>query len=318
VRDRFTQEFRRWPEHWREAAGVPDARLADQLRRDEFDVLVDLSGHFPFNSLHVLAERVAPAQIAYPNYPGTTGSPCVDYILTDRWTSPPGTEGEYSERLHHIPTGYLGFDVSLADLDVGPLPMIANRRPTFGVFQRFSKFTSDVWNAVAAVLTAVPDAALVVQNGDEELDRPGSQTSRTALGELDARGIDLTRVQLRGCRSRHDHLRAVSQVDVSLDTCPYNGQTTTCESLWMGVPVVTLFGHSHVGRVGGALVARTGHADWIARSISEYCAIAASLVSNADALGRTRRHLRGDVIDSGLTDGRRLAGELEAAYQALA
>jgi protein O-GlcNAc transferase len=317
VRDQFTEEFQQWSEQWREVTGIPSAQLAAQLRREEFDVLVDLSGHFPFNGLHVLAERVAPTQISYPNYPGTTGSPCVDYVITDHWTSPPGTEDEYSERLYRIPTGYLGFDVSLSDVEVAPLPCLAKRKPTFGVFQRFSKFTSHVWDALAGVLAAVPDATLVLHNGDVELARADSETTRMVLRELDLRGVDRARVSWRGSLSRRDHLQSVTQVDVALDTFPYNGQTTTCESLWMGVPVVTLFGHSHVGRVSGGLVARTGHADWIAGSIPEYCEIAASLVSDFSELAKIRRQLRGDVIDSGLLDGRRLAGELETAYAAL-
>jgi protein O-GlcNAc transferase len=318
IRDRFTVEFQQWSEHWRDVSRIPTAQLAEQLRREDFDVLVDLTGHFPFNGLHVLAERVAPTQLLYPNYPGTTGSPCVDYVLTDHWTSPAGTEQEYSERLHHIPTGYLGFHMTLSDVEVGPLPCLTNRKPTFGVFQRFSKFTSRVWDAIAGVLAAVPDATLLLLNGDAELERPDSKTSQTVLRELERRGIDGARLKMRGARSRRDHLLSVTSVDVALDTFPYNGQTTTCESLWMGVPVVTLFGHSHVGRVSGALAARTGHADWIAHSIPQYCEIAASLVSDIDALARIRRQLRGDVIDSGLMDGPRLARELEAAYAAVA
>lgn len=318
ISDAFTEEFQRWPEHWRDVASTPTTQLNEQLRREEFDVLVDLSGHFPFNGMHVLGERVAPVQIAYPNYPGTTGSPCMDYVLTDRWTSPPGTEQEYAERLHHIPTGYLGFDVSLSNVDVGPQPCVSNRRPTFGVFQRFTKFTSSVWDALAGVLAAVPDATLLLLNGDAELGRPTSLTSRMVRRELESRGVDRARVKMRGARDRRDHLLSLTGVDVALDTFPYNGQTTTCEALWMGVPVVTLFGHSHVGRVSGGLLARTGHADWIARSIPRYCEIAAALVSDIDKLARTRLHLRQDFIDAGMTDGRRLASELETAYLALA
>jgi predicted O-linked N-acetylglucosamine transferase (SPINDLY family) len=317
VRDLFTYEFQQWPEHWREVAHLPPSQLAAQVRREEFDVLVDLSGHFPFNGLQVLAERVAPVQVAYPNYPGTTGSPCVDYVLTDAWTSPHGTEHEYSERLHRIPTGYLGFDVSSSGVDVGPLPCLANRRPTFGVFQRLSKFTSSVWDALAGVMAAVPDASLALYAADEELARPESKTERAVRRELEVRGVDLERVTCHPPRGRTEQLLAVTGVDVALDTFPYNGQTTTCESLWMGVPVVTLYGHSHVGRVSGALIARAGHPEWIAHSVPQYCAIAASLVSDIDRLARIRRHLRGDFIGCGLPDGRRLARELETAYAAL-
>jgi predicted O-linked N-acetylglucosamine transferase (SPINDLY family) len=216
-----------------------------------------------------------------------------------------------------VPTGYLGFDVSLSDVEVGPLPCLSTGRPTFGVCQRFNKFTAGVWDALAGVLAAVPDATLLLMNGDLELARPASDTTRMVYRELDARGIDPARVTVRGPRGRREHLESLTRVDVTLDTFPYNGQTTTCESLWMGVPVVTLFGHSHVGRVSGALLARAGHPDWIASSIPQYCAIAASLVSDADALARTRGRLRQDFIDAGMTDGPRLARELETAYRTL-
>ena len=164
VRDRFTVEFQQWPEHWREVAGIPTlaGRGAPAPVRSS-TYWSSLSGHFPFNGLHVLAERVAPVQVDYPNYPGTTGSPCVDYVLTDQWTSPPGTEREYSERSTTIPTGYLGFEcLATQMLRSVPLPCLTNRRPTFGVFQRLSKFTSAVWDALAGVLAAVPDAHLVL------------------------------------------------------------------------------------------------------------------------------------------------------------
>jgi protein O-GlcNAc transferase len=317
ISDRFTQEFRKWPEHWRDVAGIPTTTVAERIRAEELDVAVDLSGHFPYNGQQIMAERLAPVQMAYPNYPGTTGNPSIDYVLTDRWTSPPGTESEYSERLCHVPTGYLGFDVSLSDVDVGPLPCIANGTPTFGVCQRFNKFTTSVWDALAGVLAAVPGARLRILNGDVELGRPGSDTARMVYRELDTRGIDPARVTLRGGRARRQHLESVTEVDVTLDTFPYNGQTTTCESLWMGVPVVTLFGHSHVGRVSGALLARAGHQEWMASSIPQYCEIAAALVSDVDALGRIRQQLRQDFIDAGMTDGRRLARELETAYSTL-
>jgi protein O-GlcNAc transferase len=314
ITDLVTDEYRRWSEHWRDVVGIPATALTEQIRREELDVLIDLSGHFPFNGLQIMAERLAPLQMTYPHFPGTTGNPSIDYMITDKWTSPSGTEHEYSERLYHVPTGYLGFDVSLSDLEVGPLPCLGDGKPTFGVFQRFSKFTAGVWDAIAEVLTRVPNATLLMLNGDIELGRPDSQTSRMVYRELDARGIDKGRVTLRGSRSRRDHLQMVTSVDVALDTFPYNGQTTTCESLWMGVPVVTLFGHSHVGRVSGALVARAGHPDWIAHSIQQYGETAASLVSDHGALVQIRQRLRGDFVDAGMTDGRRLARELETAY----
>lgn len=317
IRDRYTAEFERWSEHWREVSGMAPGQVATWLRSQEFDVLVDLSGHFPFNGLRILVDRAAPVQIAYPNYPGTTGNPCVDYLVTDWWTSPAGVEAEYTEQLYRIPSGYLGFDVSGIDLDVSALPWLTTRRPTFGVFQRLSKFSTLAWDALGRVMVAVPEAHLAMLCGDHELARADSETHRRALEELESRGVDRHRVSFPAPRGRRDQLLAMADIDVALDTFPYNGQTTTCESLWMGLPVVTLYGHSHVGRVTGGLLSRVGHSAWIAQSLDDYCEIAVRLVSSVSHLAGIRRQLRSDVIRSGLVDGPRLARELEAAYASL-
>jgi protein O-GlcNAc transferase len=255
--------------------------------------------------------------MTYPNYPSTTGCPGVEWLFTDRWTSPPGTDGEYTERLYHLEPGYLVFELPDDCPPVAAPPAAANGYPTFGVFQRLAKFNDRVWDAIAAVLRRVPDARLLLQNGEAELDRTGSPTARRLQAALAARGIDPARMTLRGPLSRDEHLSLLPEVDVSLDTFPYSGQTTTCESLIMGVPVVTMRGRTHVGRVSGALLARTGHGDWIADSTERYADIAASLVDDLGALARTRATLRDDFVAAGLTDGRRLAEELERAYRAL-
>jgi predicted O-linked N-acetylglucosamine transferase (SPINDLY family) len=317
TRDHLTARYVSVGEHWREVGGLTDAALARQMAADGLDVLVDLSGHFAYNRLPLMCDRVAPAQVTYPNYPATTGCPGVEWLLTDRWTSPPGTEGEYSERLHRLEPGYLVFDLPDPLPPIVPPPAL-DGAPTFGVFQRLAKFNDRVWDALAAVLERVPEARLLVQNGEAELDRPESDTARRLRAALAARGVDPGRMTLRGPLTRAAHLDVVAEVDVSLDTFPYSGQTTTCESLVMGVPVVTMRGRTHVGRVSGALLARTGHADWIADSVDEYAAIAAALVGDPGVLARQRATLRADFAAAGLTDGRRLASELEAAYRSFA
>jgi predicted O-linked N-acetylglucosamine transferase (SPINDLY family) len=317
IADRFTARYEAIGEHWREAGGSNDAALAARMRADGLDVVVDLSGHFPYNRLPLLCDRIAPVQMTYPNYPATTGCPGVEWLFTDRWTSPPGTDGEYTERLYHLEPGYLVFELPDDCPPVAAPPASANGYPTFGVFQRLAKFNDRVWDAIAAVLRRVPDARLLLQNGEAELDRADSPTAGRLRAALAARGVDPARMTLRGPLSREEHLSLLPHVDVSLDTFPYSGQTTTCESLIMGVPVVTMRGRTHVGRVSGALLARTGHADWIADSTERYADIAASLVDDLGALTRTRATLRDDFVAAGLTDGRRLAEALERAYRVL-
>lgn len=317
VADAFTARYKALAEQWREAGSLPDAALADRMRADGLDVVVDLSGHFPFNRLSLLCDRVAPVQMTYPNYPATTGCPGVDWLFTDRVTSPPGTEHEYSERLYHLDPGYLVFELPQHCPPVAGPPALVNGYPTFGVFQRLAKFNDRVWDAIAAVLRRVPNGRLLVQNGDAELDRPDSPTSVRVRSCLESRGVDPCRMTLHGPVARDQHLRLLHQVDVSLDTFPYGGQTTTCESLVMGVPVVTMRGRTHVGRVSGALLTRAGHADWVADSTDHYVQIAAALVADLCDLARTRRQLRADVVDAGMTDGRRLAAQLEMAFRLL-
>lgn len=312
--DPETRTFVPWGEHWRDVADLSAGALVRCLRDDALDVIVDLSGHFPHNRLHALCDRAAPAHITYPNYPSTTGCPGVDWFVTDAWTSPPGCEDEYSERLLRMPSGYLAFAPPPEGPAVASLPRLARGYPTFGIFQRFLKLNDAVWDTVAQVLERVADARLVIQNGDPELGRPGSAAHAMTLLELDQRGIDPARVTVHGPLARLQHLAHVTEVDVTLDTFPYSGQTTTCESLWMGVPVVTLPGDTHVSRVSAGLVARAGHAEWVADTPASYVDIAAGLVDDVVALSRLRANLRDDLVSAGLTNGRALARELEAAY----
>jgi protein O-GlcNAc transferase len=315
IRDEVTAEYMGWAERCRDCARLTDAALVETIRGDELDVLVDLTGHFIFNRLRAIAARAAPVQAAFPNFPGTTGCPGIDYFFTDKWTSPPGTQRAFSEQLYRLASGCLMYTPPEDGPPVGPLPMRRNGGPVFGVFQRLSKFNEGVWDAVAAVLSRAPSARLLIQNGDPELDRPESETSRRLYHELDARGINPARLTLRGPLPYRAHLSAVTQVDVALDTFPYAGQTTTCESLWMGVPVVTWPATTHASRVGAGLLSRIGRTEWIADSQDAYAAIAASLVSDVKALSRVRQGLRHDVIRGGLTDAERLARGLEEAYR---
>jgi protein O-GlcNAc transferase len=301
-------------EHYSEVGHLCDRDLGAQLTSDRLDVLIHMPGHFSYNGLDLLCERVAPVQISYPHFPATTGCPGIDYVLTDRWTSPPGSDVEYSERLYRVPTGHIVW----ASPEHGPavIPPPRSRRPfvTFGVFHRMAKFNAPFWDAVAEVLTHVPDSHLLVHNGDAELDRAESATVRTLRQRLSARGIDPERLELRGPLPYLDQLELTSHIDVALDSFPYNGQTTTCEALWMGVPVVTMRGGTHVSRVGGALLTRTGHPEWIAETKAQYVEIAASLASDVGGLVTLRSHLRDDFVHGGLTDGRTLARSLEHAY----
>jgi protein O-GlcNAc transferase len=316
-RDDTTRAYARWAEHWRDVAELTDDQLIAQLRADSLDVLVDLSGHLSDNRLQPLCERVAPVHATYPNYSATTGCPGIDYLFTDRWASPPGCEHEYSERLYRLASGHLVFHPPDDAPAVRGSSAELTRRPTFGMFQRLSKLNAGVWDAVAAVLAAVPESTLFIQCGERALDCAESSTSRRLRSCLADRGIDPGRLTLRGPRPYREHLEAVGAVDIALDTFPYGGQTTTCHALWMGVPVVTLRSDSHVGRLSGALLARANHPEWVATSPDGYVATAVALALDIPRLRWVRRQLRQEVVEAGLTDGVALARALEQAYAEL-
>ena len=304
-------------EHCLPVSHMPEPALIDLLRRDRLDVLVHMAGHFTNNRLSILCDRVAPVQAQYPHFPATTGCPGMDYLMTDRWTSPIGSEDEYSEHLYRVPSGHLTFATPENGPSVAPSRRLKGQRPTFGIFQRLAKFNAAMWDAIAAVLSQAPDALLLIHNSDAELDRQDSPTAMTLKHHLAERGIDPERLRLRGPAPYLEHLAIAGSVDVALDTFPYGGQTTTCESLWMGVPVVTLMYPTHAGRISAAILQRAGHDEWVAHSVEDYARIAASLAGDVEKLVHLRQHLRSGFVDAGLADGRLLARELETAYHTM-
>ncbi len=311
--DGLTAVYATLGEHWRHLGQATVAETREAVLRDELDVLVDLSGHFPGNRLRLLCEHLAPVQVTYPHFPGTTGCPGMDVLLTDQWTSPEGTEAEYTETLYRLPGGYLAYTppIALPSIEEPPAPCT-----TFGMFQRLAKLHAAVWDAVAGVLTRVPGSRLLIHNGDASLDCPDSETTRRLQRELAVRDVDPARLVARGPLPIHEHLALMTTIDVMLDTFPYAGQTTTMEALLMGVPVVTCTTGTHVSRVGGALVARAGHPEWAARSLTGYMDRAARVAEDARN-PRLRSNLREETLAAGLTDGRRLARELEDAFRGL-
>jgi predicted O-linked N-acetylglucosamine transferase (SPINDLY family) len=313
--DAHTSQYRRFADHWRDVSRMTDALAAQAIRDDQIDILVDLSGHFAFHRLGVFAHRPAPVQVSFPHYPGTTGSDCIDYLLTDIWTTPEGCDDELSEKPYRLPSGCLVYKAPPDCEPVSPLPALANGHVTFGLFQRPGKLHAAVWDAIAAVLAAVPDSRLLMHSSSRELDEEGSTQRTRLLKPLEDRGISAVRVLFKGPRPTGQHLAIVAEADIALDTFPYNGQTTTCDCLWMGVPVVTLRGASYVSRVAPALLDRIGLGDLASDSPENYIHRAVELANDREGLALLRSSLRGRMKNSSLTDGERLAVEIEAAYR---
>jgi protein O-GlcNAc transferase len=216
---------------WRGCHGMTDDALRDLVRRDRIDILVDLSGPLPDNRLTLLAARAAPVQITFPNCPVTTGVPAIDYILTDRWTCPPGYETQYIEKPIFLSCGYLSYLPAENTAEISPLPALANGYVTFGLFQRRTKMNFRVWDLVAEVLRRCPNSRLLVQNNDPMLGAPDSESRAELVREFADRGIPADRLTLLGLRTQTQSLACMAMADIALDSFPYQGQTTTCECL---------------------------------------------------------------------------------------
>jgi predicted O-linked N-acetylglucosamine transferase (SPINDLY family) len=302
-------------EQWRTTWALPDAELAALLERDGVDVLVDLAGHTAGNRMALLARRAAPIQFSYLGYPATTGLGTMDFRVTDAIADPPGlSEGWHSEALVRIEGGFLCYSPPLSAEEcpaVVPPPALASGAVTFGSFNNLAKINAGVLDAWAALLGRVPGSRLLLKA--RGLDH--ARIRDRLWSRLEDRGVERRRVELVAPLGRPaDHLAAYGRVDVALDTFPYNGTTTTCEALWMGVPVVTFTGRAHAGRVGASILSRLGLEELAPATLEESIEEAASLASDRERLVALRGELRERLRASPLMDSARLARQLEAAY----
>jgi protein O-GlcNAc transferase len=308
-------EWYRQAGNWRDCRQTHDNTLRQYIRRDKIDILVDLSGFLPDNRLKVFASRVAPVQVAFPNCPVTTGLETMDYIFTDRWTCPPGQESQYAEQPVFLPSGYLAYAPPEIAPDITDLPANHNGYVTLGLFQRRAKMNARVWDLIAEVLRRCPGSRLLVQNEDRAMDDPDSVSRGELLREFRERGVPAERLMLVGMRPHAEAMAYMSRADIALDTFPFQGQTTTCECLWLGVPVVALSGSVHVARVGSAILERVGLASLATRTEREYVERAVELAGDLSRLARLRTGMRERLRASTLLDGRNLAREVEEAYR---
>jgi protein O-GlcNAc transferase len=316
ISDRQTDTIRRSAHAWRDVADWSDRKLVSQIGEDRIDILVDLSGHIPGNRLAVFARRAAPVQVSYPAHPATSGLSQMDYFLTDELTDPPGlTEHQFTERLFRLPAGWIAYGPPQPDAPLTPLPALANGVVTFGIFQRAAKLNPEFWDRVAAVMHRVPNSRLLLHHSSRDYDHPASWLRNSLTRAAGERGIPAGRLDFSGGASTVEHLKQIARADLAFDTFPYNGQTITCECLWMGVPVVTLAGVSHVSRVTHGILHRVGLGEWSAATPDEYVEIAARKAANPASLARLRRRLRKAMQASTLLDHRAVAAGIEAAYR---
>lgn len=314
-RDDMTLRMEALAAGWRSLADLDDAAAAALIERDRIDILVDLAGHTAGGRPLLFARRPAPVQVTWLGYPDTTGMPVVDCRLTDAIADPPdGTDSWHAERLVRLPRGFLAFQPPAGAGPVADPPALANGFVTFGSFNSLAKVTPEVVRVWSTLLGRVPSARLLLKcRGFEDM-----AVRRAVLRDFARRGVRPERIELLApVESVADHLRAYDRMDVALDTFPYNGTTTTCEALWMGVPVVTLAGGHHVARVGASLLSNCGLAELIQQSEAGYVDAAASLAGNLPRLSGLRRGMRERIESSALLDHRSFAQTVERAYRAM-
>lgn len=311
--DDVTARFKALAPQWRDVAGWDDERLRAAIREDDIDILVDLSGHSAGNRLAVFARRAAAIQVSAIGYPATTGVAAMDYRLCDAITDPPGTEAYATEQLMRLHA--LHCFTPLKDAPpVSALPALARGYLTFGSFNKLAKISDATVALWASVLAVLPSSRLVLKA------KPlAEEATRAAVKQrFAAQGIAADRLDLQGwLPADADHLRAYADVDIALDTMPYNGTTTTCEALWMGVPVISLAGRGHAARVGASLMTSAGLRAWCAGDEKEFREIAVNAAADFPALAALRAGLRDQLLSTRLLDGLSYTRDVESAYRAM-
>lgn len=313
--DRVTARLRGHAEHWRDIARLDDEAAAELIRHDELDLLVDLAGHTANHRLLVFARRPARVQATWIGYPNTTGLPAIDYRITDAISDPPGaTESVHTEKLIRLPTVFSCYRPDDSAPPVNLLPASKPGAITFGCFNNFSKVTPAVLALWSRLLRELPASRLLLKS--RALADPA--VAARAREILASNGIAANQVNFHGLDLPvRDHLALYHGVDVALDPFPYNGTTTTCEALWMGVPVISLAGRVHAARVGASLLTHTGLPDWIAATPDDYVQLAVHAAHDLLRLAPLRQALRERLRASPLCDAARFTRGLEDAFAAM-
>jgi predicted O-linked N-acetylglucosamine transferase (SPINDLY family) len=310
--DAVTQRLRSRCAAWRETAAMSDQQLAEQIRADGIDVLVDLAGHLGHNRLRALALRPAPVQVTYLGYQATTGLSAINYRLTDAHADPPGmTESQYVERLARLPESFFCYRPAEDAPAVSSQPATEKGYVSFGFLNHLAKLSEPMVAAVAKILAQVEGSQFLILTH-------GAESFRAAMrARFAAHGVEGERIQFLQRGARRQYLEHYASIDIALDPFPFCGHTTTCDGLWQGVPAVTLAGANYAGRMGVSVMANLALEQWIAKSPHDYVARAARMAGDLDALRALRASMRDRMRSSVLLDGARFTRQLEAAYRAM-
>jgi protein O-GlcNAc transferase len=327
--DWMTDELKGACEGWRDLAGKPDAEVNAAIRAEQVDILVELAGHTSGNSLLILRQRAAPVQATYIGYPNTTGLPTIDYRIVDSITDPPASDALHTEKLVRLDGCFLCYTPPPFAPEPGPPPCLGETAAkagagwnagwfgdaepvTFGSFNSIRKLSPPAIEAWCKVLHAVPGSRLALKT--RGMGVPYAQ--RNLMAQFQAHGIGPERVaMLEMVPNKLEHWNLYRRIDIALDTFPYNGTTTTCEALYMGVPVVTLKGALHAGRVGASLLTAAGLPELVATSTEDFVTRCVALAADRQKLAEMRGGMRERLRSSALCDAPAYARRMDSALR---
>jgi len=296
--------------------GMRNAEIVRRIARERLDVLVDLNGFSRMGRLPIFLARPAPVVVAWFNIFGTTGMECFDALIGDGWVFLRGEERWYSERVIRLPMSYLTFDVTYPVPRVQRPPCLRNGFVTFGSLAPLYKLNDQVLAAWAEILKRSPKSRLLLANGS--LSEPGNL--RHTLARFAALGIGPERLVLAGGAPHREFLRKYGEIDISLDTFPYNGGTTTTESIWQGVPVLTFSGDRWISRTSASLLCNAGLDEFVLPDVRAYIEAAVrwgKSAGSARTLRALRAGMRARLRRSSVCDAARLAREMEDTFRDL-
>jgi len=281
------------------------------IKNDGIDILVDLMGHSGDNRLSIFLNKPAPIQVTYLGYPNTTGLSTMDYRITDGWADPEGEDKYYTEELYRLPEGFLCYKPPDCVPYIEETPVKKNGYITFGSFNNLAKLSAETISVWSEIVKTIPGSKLVIKN------KPFNDKNviNNYCKLFTSQGIDRDRLFLKGHSSSIEaHLSEYNNIDIALDTFPYNGTTTTCEALLMGTPVITLPGSRHAGRVGGSILSQVGLTELIANNRENYIGTAIRLSKDIQYIKKLNQILQRN-FQSLLCNGPAFTRSLETAYQ---
>ncbi|MGA3065442.1 MAG: tetratricopeptide repeat protein [Tepidisphaeraceae bacterium] len=309
--DEVTERTKQLVDTWRPVIGISDEEMSRQIRADSIDILVDLTMHMSGGRLLVFARKPAPVQVTWLAYPGTTGLTAIDYRLTDPFLDPPGdSDLNYVEKSIRLPDTFWCYS-ALTDVPVpNPLPALSAGHITFGCLNNYCKVTRPTLALWARVLLAIPTSRLILLS-------PLGAHRQVLLENLRDAGVAPERIEFMEYQPRLEYLEMYHRIDIGLDTMPYNGHTTTLDSLWMGVPVLTRVGRWAVGRAGWSQLSNLAMPELAAWTDDDYVKLAIEWTRDLPRLAWLRSTLRDRMEHSPLMDGKRFARNIEAAYRTM-